>query len=98
LCLNKTSDCIARVGQRVIEGGHHVEPSTIKGVYEKNLEHINEYIDTFKVVELYDGMKIPTLLAKTENGIVIYAVKDAIKKKWITAGLPSLARSIKTLL
>lgn len=98
LCLDKISDCIARVGQRVIEGGHHVEPSTIIGVYEKNLEHINQYVDTFKVIELYDGMKIPSLLAKIENGVVIYAVKHAMKKKWVTAGLPSLARSIKTFL
>jgi len=62
LCLDNVSDCVARVGQRVIEGGHYVEPGTIKGVYEKNLEHINKYKNTFKVIELYDGMGVPTLL------------------------------------
>ena len=98
LCLDKVSDCVARVEQRVIEGGHYVEPGTIKGVYEKNLEHINEYKGTFKMIELYDGMKIPTLLARMEDGVVNFAEKDALKKKWITAGLPVLARGIKAFL
>jgi predicted ABC-type ATPase len=62
LCLDKVRDCVARVEQRVIEGGHYVEPSTIKGVYEKKLEYINAYKDTFGVIELYDGMAMPTLL------------------------------------
>ena len=95
LCLDKVSDCVARVGQRVIEGGHYVDPNTIKGVYEKNLEHINEYRDTFKVIELYDGMRFPTLLAKIEDGVVIFAEKNAMKKKWVTSGLPALAQAIK---
>jgi len=95
LCLDKISDCVARVGQRVIEGGHHVEPATIKGVYEKNLEHINNYIDTFTVIELYDGMKFPNLLARIENGNVQFRLKTALKKKWIVSGLPSLASAIK---
>ncbi len=95
LCLDKVSDCIARVGQRVMEGGHYVEPGTIRGVYEKNLEHINEYKDTFKMIELYDGMKFPTLLARIENGIVTFVVKNALKKKWIVSGLPALAKDIK---
>jgi len=53
LCLDTIKECVSRVSQRVIEGGHHVEPGTIKGVYEKNLEHINEYNKTFRVIELY---------------------------------------------
>ncbi len=98
LCLDKVSDCVARVEQRVIEGGHYVEPSTIKGVYEKNLEHINTYKDTFGVIELYDGMAIPTLLARIENGEVTFAAKQALKKRWIRKGLPSLAVAIKSFL
>lgn len=35
LCLDKVSDCVARVGQRVLEGGHYVAPDTIKGVYQR---------------------------------------------------------------
>lgn len=38
LCLDRISNCIARVDQRVMEGGHFVDPKTIKGVYEKNLD------------------------------------------------------------
>ncbi len=86
LCLDKVSDCIARVGQRVLEGGHYVDPKTIKGVYDKNLEHINDYHDSFSVIELYDGMKIPTLLAKMEDGKVIFCRKMALQKKWVKAG------------
>jgi predicted ABC-type ATPase len=80
----------------VIEGGHYVEPGTIKGVYQKNLEHINEYTNTFKVIELYDGMKIPTLLARFENNEVTFAATPALKKKWIISGLPSFAQNIKS--
>ncbi len=98
LCLDKVSDCVARVGQRVMEGGHYVEPDTIKGVYEKNLVHINEYIGTFKVIELYDGMKIPNLLARMEEGAVTFAVDDAMNKKWITTGLPAMVTKIKDFL
>jgi predicted ABC-type ATPase len=98
LCLDKVSDCIARVGQRVIEGGHYVEPGKIKGVYEKNLEHINEYKSTFKVIELYDGMRVPTLLARIEDNKVTFAVKQVMKKNWISSGLPSLAQDIKSFL
>ena len=75
-----------------------MEPSTIKGVYEKNLEHINAYKDTFGVIELYDGMAIPTLLARIENDEVTFAVKQALKKNWIRKGLPSLAVAIKLFL
>lgn len=98
LGLDKINDCVARVGQRVLEGGHYVAPNTIKGVYEKNLEHINAYIDTFTVIELYDGMKFPMLLAKIENGVANLATQGALKKKWITSGLPLLAKAIKASL
>lgn len=98
LCLDKITDCIARVGQRVMEGGHNVDPQTIKGVYETNLKHINEYSDIFKVIELYDGMTIPTLLARFEDKLVTYGVKQALKKRWIKQGLPNLAKDIKLYL
>ncbi|MDB4901406.1 MAG: hypothetical protein JWQ63_687 [Mucilaginibacter sp.] len=98
LCLDKVNDCIARVGQRVWEGGHHVEPSTIKGVYQKNLEHINEYISTFQVVELYDGMKVPALLVRIEDNLINMAVTDALKKNWIKTGLPVITNKINLYL
>lgn len=95
LCLDKISDCTARVGQRVLEGGHYVDPDTIKGVYEKNLEHINDFNTTFRIIELYDGMKVPTLLAKLEDNEVIWANKLALKKNWIKKGMPEIAKKIK---
>ena len=98
LGLNKVANCIARVGQRVSEGGHYVEPSTIKGVYNKNLEHINAYKDTFALIELYDGMLMPTLLARIENDEVNYADKQALNKNWIKKGLPALAKAIRSFL
>lgn len=94
LCLDRISDCIGRVGQRVFEGGHFVEPNTIKGVYQKNLEHINNYFNIFNVIELYDGMKIPTLLARLEESNVSWASKFALEKLWIKRGLPNLALKI----
>jgi len=98
LCLDKARDCIARVEQRVIEGGHYVEPKTIKGVYEKNLEHINNYKDIFKMVELYDGMVFPKLLVRIEEGVVTFAIKEALKKKWITTGFSELVKEIKSFI
>lgn len=94
LCLDKVNDCIARVGQRVLEGGHYVEPATIKGVYQKNLEHINEFIGTFKVIELYDGMRVPTLLVRIEDNVIATVQSHAIKKTWIKTGLPAIANKI----
>jgi len=98
LCLDKISNCVARVDQRVIEGGHYVDPGTIKGVYQKNLEHINEYFKTFKVISLYDGMSKPELLARIEDNKIVYAVNLALKKIWIKKGLPSIAQDIQTYL
>jgi len=98
LCLDKISDCIARVGQRVLEGGHYVDPDTIKGVYEMNLQHINNYRNTFRIIELYDGMKVPILLAKLENGEVQHADKLASKKSWLKNGLPEIAQNIQDFL
>jgi len=96
LCLDTVSNCIARVDQRVIEGGHYVEPSTIKGVYQKNLEYINEYFKTFKVIELYDGMQEPVLLVRMEENDVVYAVSQCLKKNWIKKGLPVIFQNIQS--
>ena len=98
LCLDTIGACKARVAKRVLEGGHHVEPDTIRGVYEKNLEHINNYFKTFKVIELYDGMKVPTILLRMEDNRIVYAAKDIFKKNWIKKGLSAIARSIQTYL
>jgi len=98
LCLDKVSNCIARVAQRVLEGGHYVAPNTIKGVYDKNLEHINNNIEAFKLIELYDGMIVPTLLVTINDGKVTYADEDALKKRWIKSGLTVLYPNIKAYL
>lgn len=73
--LDKIVDCRARVGQRVLEGGHYVPMETIKGVFTKNLEHINKYHKMFQSIELYDGTEIPVLLARMEAGVVWMAKK-----------------------
>lgn len=81
LCLDKVSDCMGRVEQRVLEGGHYVRPDTIKGVYNNNLIHINTEYQTFDRVELYDGMIVPTLLCSMEKENVRYLSPKALKKK-----------------
>jgi predicted ABC-type ATPase len=98
LCLDKVSDCKARVQQRVMGGGHFVDARTIKGVYDTNLRFINDFKDTFKVIGLYDGMKIPTLLVMTEGNDVIMANDNALRKKWIKSGLPAIAKMISLFL
>jgi predicted ABC-type ATPase len=94
LGLNKVGDCKARVAKRVIEGGHHVDADTIKGVFEKNLEFINAYLGTFQLIELYDGMKIPTLLVSMEHDQIVYADALALKKEWIKNGLPNISQKL----
>jgi predicted ABC-type ATPase len=94
LCLDNIRACKFRVEQRVREGGHHVDARTIKGVYEMNLRHINDYKDTFKVIELYDGMIAPALLVKLEDSQLILAKEQALKKQWIKGGLPVIAANL----
>lgn len=94
LCLDKVKDCEMRVKQRVKEGGHAVDARTIKGVYEKNLEHINNYKDTFKVICLYDGASRPKILVKLEDNQIVMALESSLKKNWIKNGLPSIYEMI----
>lgn len=94
LCLDNVKACKFRVEQRVREGGHHVDARTIKGVYEMNLRHINDYKDTFRVIELYDGMIAPALLVKLEDGQTTLAKEQALKKQWIKTGLPAIAAKL----
>jgi len=94
LCLDHIRACKFRVEQRVREGGHHVDARTIRGVYEMNLQHINNYQDTFKLIELYDGMIAPSLLVKIEDGQVVLGKEQALKKQWIKKGLPAIAAKL----
>jgi predicted ABC-type ATPase len=94
LCLDKVSDCIGRVEQRVLEGGHYVRPDTIKGVYNNNLIHINTEYQTFDRIELYDGMIVPALLCSMEKSNVEYLSPKALKKNWIKKGMPLLAAEL----
>lgn len=98
LCLDKVKDCEQRVRLRVKEGGHSVDVRTIKGVFERNLEYINDYWNAFKVICLYDGMERPTLLVKMEGNQVIVARRTALRKAWLKKGLPSIAALVTNYL
>lgn len=96
--LDNIGACKLRVANRALEGGHSVPLKTIKGVFEKNLEHINNYHKIFRLIELYDGTERPALLARIEEGVVQTADKKATKKKWIRTGLPALFEMINQYL
>jgi hypothetical protein len=64
-------------------------------VYKQNLQYIDEYRATFKIIELYDGMRIPTLLAKLEDNTVIYATESALGKAWLIKGLPVIGKEVR---
>ena len=98
LCLDKISNCIQRVAIRVKEGGHNVDIRTIKGVYEMNLKYVNEYINTFKHIELYDGSIEPMLLVIVEDNKILTASDGAMKKAWIKNGLTEIFKMIKIFL
>lgn len=94
LCLDSVTDCLNRVYQRTQEGGMYVDNSTVEKVYEWNLRYINDYSKTFKSISLLDGMKVPTLLAKTEDQRLLYAHNSALKKNWVKMGFPMIAKKI----
>ncbi|MET7000110.1 zeta toxin family protein [Chitinophaga defluvii] len=94
LCLDNVKHCKMRVKQRVKEGGHPVDARTIEGVYEKNLEHINNYRSTFKTICLYDGEKRPTILVMLEDNQIVMATDLALKKRWLKKGLPTIAKMV----
>ncbi len=98
LGLDKIKDCKARVQRRVMEGGHNVDAQTIKGVYEMNLMYINEFRTTFKEISLYDGMNVPSLLARIAANQIILADTKAMKKTWIKTGLPDIASQLSLYL
>lgn len=98
LGLDKIKDCKARVQRRVMEGGHDVDPQTIKGVYEMNLKYINDFRTAFKEISLYDGMKLPSLLARIAGDETILATPEALKKTWIKLGLPDIALQLSAYL
>jgi predicted ABC-type ATPase len=77
-----------------LEGGHYVAPETIKGVYQMNLRHINEFSETFKAINLFDGTIKPFVLVEMENNQIISASEIALKKNWIKKGLPAIAEKI----
>jgi predicted ABC-type ATPase len=94
LCLDNVKSCKFRVEQRVKEGGHYVDARTIKGVYEMNLVHINNFKNTFKVIELYNGMDSPTLLVRIEDDQILFAQENSLRKHWIKSGLPSIKEKL----
>lgn len=98
MCLDKIKDCEIRVKQRVKEGGHAVDARTIKGVYEQNLLHINNYKNTFKVICLYDGTGRPRMLVKIEDNQLVMAIEDSLKKNWIKNRLPAIYNMIQKYL
>jgi predicted ABC-type ATPase len=98
LCLDSVTDCINRVFQRTQLGGMDVDEWTIKKIYEQNIKFINHYIETFKSLSLFDGMKMPTLLAKVEDQTLVYADRIALKKNWVKMGFPLLAKKISRYL
>ena len=87
---DKVKDCEMRVKQRVKEGGHAVDPKTIKAVYGDNLMHINNHWSTFMVICFYDGMGKPKPLVKLEDKQIVMALESSLKKNWIKNGLPSI--------
>lgn len=95
LGLDKISDCKIRVAKRVSEGGHNVDAKTIKGVFETNLKFINDFKNTFQLIELYDGMRYPSLLVRIEHQAITFQNETALKKEWIKKGLPSIFRQLK---
>jgi predicted ABC-type ATPase len=98
ICLDRLSDCIARVQHRSRTGGHDLPPSIIREVYEESPLLINRKSHLLSALNLYDGTGVPKLLASLENNQLIYLRQEAKKKKWIMEGLPQISKKIRQVL
>lgn len=91
LGLSNPDESQLRVTERVTTGGHYVERKTIETNFYGNLEKLNIYyqlIDNLTIIDTSDI--IHTILFKTQNQQVEYAVNKSELPFWFIDFLPTL--------
>ena len=84
-----------RVIGRTSEGGHYVDPITIKSNFYGNLEQLDKYYSLFDSVRIFDTSSVEHIeLAKLKNGTPFSAVSSIELPSWFTKNLKSITKNI----
>lgn len=85
----------ARVITRAKEGGHNVDPLTLRNNFYGNLEKLNKFFTLFNTVTIVDTSTVEHVgLVILENGQCISSVKQHELPHWFTNNLPDITRTI----
>lgn len=83
-----------RVIDRTKEGGHYVEPATLKDNFYGNLEKLDVYYSLFHTVRIFDtSLTEHTEVALVENNKVIFA--ETVLPVWFTENLENITALIR---
>jgi len=85
-----------RVVGRANEGGHYVDPFTVRSNFYGNLEKLDKYYLLFDSVRIFDTSGIEHIeLAKLKNGIPYSAVSLKELPNWFTENLKNITKNVK---
>lgn len=85
-----------RVLIRAKEGGHHVDPLTLRDNYFGNLRQVNNRYHLFNTLKVIDTSELEHRdLVFIQNGNVIEALGPAKQPGWFTENMPNIAKLIK---
>jgi predicted ABC-type ATPase len=84
-----------RVIGRTYEGGHYVDPLTVKSNFYGNLEKLDKYYYLFNTVRIFDTSGIEHIeLVKLKNGKPYSAVSSKELPNWFTENLKTLTKEL----
>ena len=85
-----------RVTERVSEGGHYVDKSTLEANFYGNLEKLNIYHPFINNLTIVDTSEIDhKILFKTANYKLEYSIAKEFMPGWFITYLPSLLKMIR---
>ena len=80
-----------RVTERVAEGGHYVDPNTLRNNYYGNLEKLDAHYNLIDDLTIVDTSQINhQVLFKTVSGQIEYHVDKSELPGWFTQYLPTI--------
>jgi predicted ABC-type ATPase len=84
-----------RVIGRTYEGGHYVDPFTVKSNFYGNLEKVDKYYPLFDTVRIFDTSGVEHIeLLKLKNGKPYSAVSSKDLPNWFTKNLKVLSKAL----
>lgn len=84
-----------RVIDRASEGGHYVDPQTVKANFYGNLEKLNQHYNLFHFVRIVDSSETKhRVLTVFHHGQPIRAIPSAELPDWFRTNLPNITQTI----